>query len=133
MQKLQIIGNIGKDAELKTTQGGKEYIKFSVATTKKVGDQTHTTWHDCVKWIYDGKGKGILEYLARGVKVYVEGEVTANAYVNNQGEAVGTLNLNVQFIELLGGGEKRPEKPVLESSGHSLTESYNNVEDEIPF
>jgi single-strand DNA-binding protein len=116
MQKLQIIGNIGKDAELLTTKGGKEYIKFSVATTKKVGEQTQTTWHDCVKWIYDGKGKGILDYLLKGVKVYVEGEVTANAYVNNQGDVVGTLNLNVQFIELLVGGEKKTERPVVESS-----------------
>lgn len=128
MQKIQIIGNIGKDAELQTTKAGKEYIKFSVATTKKINDQTVTTWHDCVKWIYDGKGKGILDYLLKGTKVYVEGEVTPHAYVNNQGEAVGILNLNVQAIELLGGGEKKADKPIVESSGHGA-----EMADDLPF
>lgn len=123
MQKIQIIGHLGSDAEVKTTQQGRELIKFSVATTKKIGEESQTTWHDCVKWLYEGKGKGIADYLLKGTRVWVEGEVQANAYLDKDGKARASLNVNVQAIELLGGGEKKAERPVVESSGHFQDES----------
>jgi single-strand DNA-binding protein len=134
MQKLIIVGNVGQDAKIETTKNGKDYIKFSVATTKKVGDNTQTTWHDCVKWLYEGKGAGVAQYIKKGDKIYIEGEVTANAYTTNSNELRATLNVNVQTIELLGSKQEgdRPYVPQMESSGHPVTPLLNE-EDDLPF
>ena len=102
MLKLQAIGNLGRDAELKNI-GGKNVINFSIAHTEKNKDgQEKTIWIDCAKW---GESTGILPYLKKGTKVFVEGNPDLRTYQKQDGTTATTLTLRVAHVELLSRGE----------------------------
>lgn len=112
MIRLEIIGNIGKDAEEKKF-GDSVYASFSVCHTEKRGDKEFTTWVNCLK--KDDNGK-LLPYLKKGTKVYASGSPKANAYINREGQAVGDLQLNVFSLELCGGKKDSDEHPYTQGS-----------------
>lgn len=102
MISLVIIGNLGKDAEVKEVNG-KKVINFSVCHTQKNKDgASKSTWVECGKW---GETTGIAPYLTKGTKVYVEGVPDLNLYKKNDGEPGGSIRLLVNKIELLGKSE----------------------------
>lgn len=108
MNRTDIIGRLGKDAEVKDV-GGTQVINFSVAVSENWKDkngekQEKTTWYECAKW---GNNVGIAPYLKKGTQVYVSGNAEARAYVNNEGDAVGVLGIRVFQIELLGGNDNQ--------------------------
>src|SRR5690625_5275709 len=112
LNKTQIIGHIGKDAEVKDF-GNNQVINFSVAVTKKwknknEEEQSKTTWFEVAKW---GNNVTLSNYLTKGTQVYVEGEIEADAFVSSQdGEAKGVLRLNAFNIQLLGSGRGKPKE-----------------------
>jgi single-strand DNA-binding protein len=104
MISLSIIGNIGGDAIVKEV-GSKKVINFSVCHTEKYKDangnqQEKSTWVECAKW---GETTGILPYLLKGTKVFVEGKPEINLYAKKDGEPGGSIRVQVNKIELLGG------------------------------
>ena len=102
MNRTQVIGHIGKDAEIRQVND-KSAIGFNVAHTESWGQgedkKEKTTWIQCTLWRKPDK-VGIAQYLKKGVKVYVEGKVEAGAYLKD-GNAVGSLKMTVTNIELL--------------------------------
>lgn len=108
MLKFQAIGNLTRDAEVRTAGNGK-VISFSVAVNEQWKDrngekQSKTTYIDCAKWVSADGSTALSQYLTKGKLVYIEGEPSVNAYTNNQGEVVGRLNVKVADLQLLGGG-----------------------------
>lgn len=74
MLRVFLAGNLGRDAEFKTTQGNSEFCSFPVAAETGFGDRKATTWVDVTKW---GKGaEGLARILRKGSKVAVAGEMT---------------------------------------------------------
>ena len=113
MLRLQFIGNITKDAEVRVA-GNAKVISFSVAVNEQWKDrngekQSKTTYIDCAKWVSADGSTALSQYLTKGKLVYVEGEPSVNAYANNQGEVVGRLNVKVADLQLLGGNGSRTE------------------------
>ena len=111
MNRTQIIGHIGKDAETRNVNN-MVAIGFNVAHTESWTDQSgekkeRTTWIQCTLWRKPDK-TGIAQYLKKGVKVLVEGRVEADAYLKD-GEAVASLKLTVQNLELLSKVEVNQE------------------------
>ena len=114
--KAGFIGRLGADAEVKLTANGRELLSFNVGVGRWVpqGQDPKTTWVRCTIWqgaLFDSmvrliEGNGAL---GKGDLVFVEGDPDVSAYVNNQGEAVATQELNVREIKLLtprkNGGE----------------------------
>lgn len=104
LNKTQIIGHIGKDAEVKDF-GNDQVINFSVAVTRKWRnksgeEQSKTTWFEVAKW---GNNVVLSNYLTKGTQVYIEGEIEADAFISSQtGKARGVLRLNALNIQLLG-------------------------------
>ena len=98
MIKLQIIGHLGKDAEVKTLPDGKSVINFSVAHTEKYNEQTKTTWVECAKW---GDKTTVAQYLKKGTQVYVEGTCDVRTWESN-GKSGASLQLRVANVQLLG-------------------------------
>ena len=96
MIKLQAIGNLGRDAELKTVNE-KQVINFSLAHTEKINGVEKTIWIDCAKW---GEKIGILPYLKKGQKVFVEGQPDLREYDKKDGSKGTSLTLRVAHIEL---------------------------------
>lgn len=113
MLKMQIIGNLGKDAEVKTTQSGQTIISFSVAHSYKRNGQDATVWVDCSKFVEQGQTSAIAQYLRKGTKVYVEGMPSANGWTGNDGTVNASLRLTAYQIELLGG-QAQPQAPAVQ-------------------
>lgn len=107
MLKLEVIGNLGRDAKVQETINGK-FVAFNVAHTSKRTDRAtgatveNTTWVSCTM---NGDGRGLLPYLLKGTKVYVSGEMTLRAYKDQQGMQQVGINLFVRDVELCGSAK----------------------------
>lgn len=126
LNRVELIGNVGKDPELKFTQGGTAYYRFSLATSKKVKDQTTgdytkevTAWHRCIIW---GKRAEVAaKYMPCGKQVYCEGELEYGKY-EKAGVTHYTTDINVRDFVLLG---KREDGGSSSSGGLKADGSYD--------
>lgn len=106
VNKVMLIGNLGRDAETKFTPSGQARTTFSIATTRQWKDRQtgenkeQTDWHNIVAW---GKER-VAEYLKKGKQIYVEGRLTTRSYENNEGKTTYITEVVVDDIVLLGGG-----------------------------
>ena len=103
MIKLQVIGNLGKDA-LVNNVNGKNVINFTVAHTERFKDaqgnqKDRTTWVDCAYWT---DRTAVAPYLKKGTQVYVEGQPDVRTYTTQDGRSGATLSLRVVSVQLLG-------------------------------
>ena len=115
MKQITIAGRLGKDAELRSTQGGTQVCRFSVATDSKRGGEKVTTWFDVS--IFGKRGEALCSHLRKGTVVCVVGDIDARTYEKN-GETRMALGVVASEITLLGGGE-RGERSTESRSGGS--------------
>src|SRR6266571_1562043 len=107
VNKVILVGNLGRDAELRYTPGGSAIAKFSLATTEKWTDksgspQERTEWHNIDLW---GKqAETLAEYLRKGKQVYVEGRLQTDEYTDKEGVKRKTTRVRCDRVVLLGGG-----------------------------
>lgn len=102
MNSAIFIGRLGKDCEVKTFDGGKSVINFSIAVDVGYGDKKETLWIDCAKW---GEKTGVAAYLLKGQQVAVQGEVGLRKW--DSGAAV---TLRVATLELVGSAKQGETK-----------------------
>jgi single-strand DNA-binding protein len=104
--KVQLIGNLGNDPEIKTLEGGKKLAKFRIATSDTYrsaeGERiTETQWHNVVAW---GKTAEIIEkYLTKGSEVAVEGKLTNRTYNDKDGNKKYFTEIHINELLMLGG------------------------------
>ena len=107
VNKVILVGNLGRDAELRYTPGGAAVSKFSVATTEVWNDksgqrQERTEWHNIDLW---GKqAESLSEYLVKGKQVYVEGRLQTDEYTDKEGNKRKSTKVRCDRVVLLGGG-----------------------------
>ena len=80
MNKLQLLGRLGKDAELRYTPAGKEVLTFSLATDDGFGESKRTIWFNVS--MFGERTVKLQEYLKKGTQVYVDGRVSADRETN---------------------------------------------------
>ena len=101
--KVTILGNLGRDPEVRTTPAGNTVANFSVATTDKWGQgeerQERTEWHRVVVW---GKlAETCGEYLSKGRQVLVEGRLQSHSYEDNEGVKRYVTEIIAHQVEFL--------------------------------
>jgi len=107
VNKVILVGNLGKDPEVKYTPQGKPVAKFSLATNERYKDkdgnwQDRTEWHNIVLWERLAEIAG--EYLKKGGKVYIEGRIRTDSWDDKQtGQKKYMTNIIGSDIVLLGG------------------------------
>ncbi len=107
VNKVILVGNLGRDAELRYTPGGAPVAKFSIATTEVWNDkagqrQERTEWHNVDLW---GKpAESLKEYLVKGKQVYVEGRIRTDEYTDKEGVKRKSTKVRCDKVVLLGGG-----------------------------
>ena len=107
VNKVILVGNLGRDAEIRYTPGGAAVSKFSIATTEVWNDksgqrQEKTEWHRVVLW---GKSaESLTEYLTKGKQIYVEGRLQTRQWDDKDGNKRYTTEIRGDRIVLLGGG-----------------------------
>jgi single-strand DNA-binding protein len=110
VNKAILVGNLGRDAEMRFTAGGTPVATVSLATTERFTDREgqkkeETEWHRVVIW---GKtAESLHEYLTKGKQIYVEGRIQTREWTNKEGQKVKTTEIRADRIVLLGGGGER--------------------------
>jgi single-strand DNA-binding protein len=107
VNKVILVGNLGRDAELRYTPGGAAVATLNMATTEVWNDkqgqrQEKTEWHRVVLW---GKSaESLTEYLTKGKQIYVEGRLQTRQWDDKDGNKRYTTEIRGDRIVLLGGG-----------------------------
>lgn len=103
--KVQLIGNLGSNPEIKTTEAGRKLARFSIATNESYrnakGEKvTETQWHNLVAW---GKVAEIIEkFLAKGSEVAIEGKLINRSYSDKEGHKKYITEVQVNEVLMLG-------------------------------
>ena len=104
--KVQLIGNLGMNPEIKTLESGKKLAKFSIATNESYknakGEKIEDThWHNLIAW---GKTADIVEkYLQKGNEVAIEGKLSNRTYEDKDGNKRYVTEIVVNELLMLGG------------------------------
>ena len=107
VNKVILVGNLGRDAELRYTPGGAAVATLNMATTEVWNDkqgqrQEKTEWHRVILW---GKqAESLQEYLTKGKQIYVEGRLQTRQWDDKDGNKRYTTEVKADRITLLGGG-----------------------------
>jgi len=131
INKVILIGNLGKDPELRYTPNSKAVATFSLATTEKWKDkegqfQEKTEWHNIVAW---GKQAEICkEYLKKGSSVYVEGRLQHRSYDDKDGNKKYITEIVARSVQMLGRKGEAKEEPVSQDLESSAAD-----EEDLPF
>lgn len=132
LNKVMIIGNLGKEPELRYTPSGRPVTTFSVAVSRswKSSNGEHrseTEWFKIVAW---GKLAEICkEYLHKGQQVYIEGRLQTRQWEDKEGQQRTTVELIANEMTMLG--ERRDKAPAEESAAEYTPPDLD--EDEFPF
>ncbi len=109
LNKVILIGNLGRDPELRKTPGGASVTDFSIATTERFTDkngqrQEQTEWHNIVVW--NRQAETAAQYLKKGSSVYIEGKLRTRSWEDNGQKRYRTeiIASNFQFLDSRSGG-----------------------------
>ena len=149
VNKVILVGNLGRDVEIRYTSGGTAVATLSLATTDVWTDkggqrQEKTEWHRVVLW---GKtAETLQEYLLKGRQIYVEGRLQTRQWDDRDGNKRYTTETRADRVVLLGGrgagggggmshgdGTDYPTESPKPSDSNQPTESSELTEDDIPF
>ena len=140
VNKAILIGNLGKDPELRYTSSGQAVASFSLATTDRYKDkdgnwQERTDWHNIVVW--GRQGETAKEYLSKGRSAYIEGRIQTRSYDDKDGNKKWITEIVASRVQFLGGrgeGGSKSAESSNSDTGETVTEPLVNQEDDdLPF
>lgn len=148
VNKVILLGNVGKDPEIRATPGGTMVASFSLATTDRTKDQSgnwsdRTEWHNLVA--FQRTAEIIRDYVKKGSKLYVEGKIQTRSWDDkNTGEKKYRTEIIVNDLSLLsgrgegdGGSYNRSSSTSYDQRGSApaddLVQSTEITDDDIPF
>lgn len=131
INKVILVGNVGKDADIRTLQGGSKVAKFSVATSENFKDkngewQKQTEWHSVTAW--NSLAEVCEKYVKSGVLVYVEGRIKTESYKDADGVNKSFTQIVCQTLKLLSYADKKEDAARTQEPAPAI-----NVEGDLPF
>ena len=131
VNKVILVGNLGKDPEVKYLDNGVAVANFSLATTEsyknKEGEKvSQTEWHNIVLW--RGLAEVAEKYLKKGASVYVEGKIKTRKWEDKDGNTRYNTEILVDNMTMLGG-----KKDSQENSINPSQETASDKADDLPF
>lgn len=147
VNKVILVGNLGKDPEVRYLENGNAVANVTLATTERYKDRAgnpveSTEWHDLEMW--DGLAKIAEQYLRKGKSIYVEGKIKTDSWQDEQGVKKYRTRIRVQNMTMLGGasgnegGYDQPAQSSPQSAPQSSqpqpapVQEDNNIDD-LPF
>ena len=137
--KVILVGNLGRDPELRYTPQGTPVCSFSMATNERRKDKTgemqdQTTWFKITLW--GRQAETASQYLTKGRPVYIEGRLRVEEWTDRDGKPRHTLEVNATDMQFIGGG-RGGEEPAMEkaaaATGGAPPEQTDISDDDIPF
>ncbi len=145
VNKVILVGNVGKDPEIRSTKDGKEIASFSIATTENWKDKgsgerkSKTEWHR-ISVFSQGLVGIIKNYVKKGTKVYIEGQLQTRKWTDSNGVdkyttevVLQNFNSALQLLDSKGGSSGGGSYDDGGSSSGSSDISVEEIDDEIPF
>lgn len=126
VNKVQLLGNVGKDPEVRETKSGK-VVNLVLATSERYTDksgqkQENTEWHNLV--VFGKLADVVTKYVKKGDKLYVEGSITTRKWEDKEGNTRYNTDIKVRDLTMLGGTEKNP---------HRVAAGIDEDETDLPF
>jgi len=138
VNKVILVGNLGKDPEVRFTNSGSAVARFPIATSEVWNDrdgnrQERTEWHNIIVWGKQGEHCG--QYLAKGRQVYVEGSIRTRSYDDKSGNKRYVTEIVAQRIQFLGGGGGTRLAPQADTGGveEMSAAGPSPIDDDVPF
>ena len=143
INKVILVGRLGRDPEMKYTSGGTAYCRFSIATDDSWTDkgsgekQDRTEWHSIVVW--DRLAEICNQYLTKGKMVYIEGSLQTREWDDKEGVKRKTTEVRCRDMVMLGGGSGGEGGSTRSESSGSFSGSPGGgggspiTDDDIPF
>ncbi len=139
VNKVILLGNLGRDAETKFTPGGSACTKFSIATSRSWLDKKENAWKEETDWnnvVLWGSEK-LAEFLTKGKTVYVEGRIQTRSWDGKDGKKQYATEVVADNVILLGG-DKHEERPASapRSSRPAVQDNIDTVsitDEDMPF
>lgn len=120
--KAILVGNIGRDPEMRVTSGGKNVCTFSVAVSSKKNGQDQTTWYRVT--CYDKLADIAIQFGGKGKQVFVEGKLNVSTYTDKNGVEKMSVDIVAGEIQFMGRSDSQePPKP----------RAQPEVEEDLPF
>ena len=149
LNKVMLIGNLGRDPEIRHTQDGKPIATMSIATSESWRDKNsgerkeRTEWHRIVVF-NEHLAKIVEQYLKKGATIYVEGQLQTRKYTDKDGVEKYSTEVVLQFdgkLTMLGGkkadgrdeGEITPDDYGTTTTKPQTRSAMNDLSDEVPF
>jgi single-strand DNA-binding protein len=140
VNKVILVGNVGRDPEIRHLDKGVAVARFSLATTEnytsKTGEKvSNTEWHNVVAW--RGLAEVVEKYVKKGSQIYIEGRLRTNTYEKDGVKHYAT-EINADSMQLLGKRDGQPEitgQPVAAEAMQVVNEPdfSRSEEDDLPF
>lgn len=124
VNKVILVGNLGKDPELRKLESGALLARFSIATSEQYTDKVsgkrieNTEWHDIVTW--RGLAEVAEKFLKKGMKVYIEGKLKKRAWTDKEGQQRYSVDIVADELTILSKMEPK------EKTKHSYTSENTN-------
>jgi single-strand DNA-binding protein len=139
VNKVILVGNLGKDPEVRHLENGKVVANVTIATSESYKDRNgnrvdSTEWHDLEMW--DGLAKIAEQYLTKGKTIYVEGKIKSDVWQDDQGQNRKKVRIRVNQMTMLGGqGGANPTQPATPQKEAALQFDENGISitDDLPF
>jgi single-strand DNA-binding protein len=136
VNKVILVGNLGRDPEIRFTSGGTPVANFTMATTDRWTDPSgekkeRTEWHRIVLW---GKQAEVLrDYLKKGRQVYIEGSLQTREWNDRDGNKRQTTEVRAQRVQLLGRADDRQPVGATSTADEVAEPGPALADDDIPF
>jgi single-strand DNA-binding protein len=152
VNKVILLGHLGRDAETKFTPGGAAVTRFSVATNRRWKDKDSGEWKEETDWsnVVLWRSENLANYLTKGKQVYVEGRLQTRSYEDKDGKKVYSTEVIADDVILVSGGQggggrggdEYSQQPVSQPRGaatrtpapaHDDTFGQGITDDDVPF
>ena len=130
VNKIIILGRVGRDPDIRTTPNGIKVVNFSLATSRKVKGEEQSQWHRVT--MYDKLADIAAQYVRKGSLLYVEGEMRYGKYVNKDGFEQHTADIIANQMQMVGSRPQQAE----EQQRHPKEEpqqSFPEDDSDVPF
>lgn len=138
VNKVIIVGNLGRDPEVRYAQSGIAICKLSVAVTERVKDGD--AWKDHTEWfrvtLFGKTAENAGQYLQKGRQVYVEGRLKTDKYKDKEGVERTAVEVVANHVAFLGGGAPVGPRPAKDGPADGLSPpnpADGFVDDDLPF
>jgi single-strand DNA-binding protein len=139
--KIILVGNLGRDPELRYTPQGTPVCSFSLATNERRKDRNTGENNDITTWfrvtLWGRQAETASQYLTRGRPVYIEGRLRVEEWTDRDGKPRHTLEVHATDMQFIGGGRSEegaaPARAAAAAPGESAPEPTELSDDDIPF